>query len=71
MTYDTSGGVSSDSSSSSGGFSSFSALLGGLADAAIKPIYKAFGLSTDEPSGSSTSDDHTPVMVHLQEEIHL
>ena len=56
MTYDTSGGVSSDSSSSSGGFSSFSALLGGLADAAIKPIYKAFGLSTDEPSGSSTSD---------------
>ena len=53
-TLDSSGG-SVESSSSSGGFSSFSELLGGLADAAIKPIYKKFGLNTETNTGTSTS----------------
>lgn len=48
-----SGGDSgSSASSSSGGFSSFADLLGGLADAATKPILKAFGLTTDDSSSS-------------------
>lgn len=46
---------SSASSSSGGGFSSFADFLGGLADAATKPILKAFGLATDDDSGSSVS----------------
>lgn len=49
------GDSSSSTSSSSGGFSSFADLLGGLADAATKPILKAFGLTTDDSSSTSTS----------------
>lgn len=43
---------SSASSSSKSGFSSFADLLGGLADAATKPILKAFGLASDDDSSS-------------------
>lgn len=47
------GDSGSTGSSSSGGFSSFADLLGGLADAATKPILKAFGLNVDDSSSSS------------------
>lgn len=54
-----SGDSGSSGSSSSGGFSSFADLLGGLADAATKPILKAFGLNTDDSSSSSSGGSYS------------
>jgi excisionase family DNA binding protein len=56
VSYTDSSSSSSVASSSSGSsFSSFTELLSGLADAAISPIKKAFGLDTSDDSSTSTS----------------